>query len=74
MLLIPSSLQVDVLPVLRAAPTPQGCIESIPKRRSGIDRPGFRGTKIKNPGYWRRDSETAQMRRSRERRALVSSA
>ena len=26
-----------------------------------------------SPGYWRRDSETAQMRRSRERRALVSS-
>src|SRR6185503_104263 len=31
-------------------------------------------TKITNPGYRRRDSETAQMRRSRERRALVPSA
>jgi hypothetical protein len=32
-----------------------------------IYRPGYRGwAKIKNPGYWRRESEIAQMQRSLE--------
>lgn len=30
----------------------------VAKRRDGIYRPGYRGwTKIKNPSYWRRESE-----------------
>ena len=37
----------------------------VAKRRTGIYRPGYRGwTKIKNPGYWRREMEVAQMQRS----------
>lgn len=41
----------------------------VAKRRDGIYRPGFRGwTKIKNPSYWRRESEIAHMQHSRERR------
>ena len=42
----------------------------VAKRRTGIYRPGYRGwTKVKNPGYWRRDMEIEHIRRSRERRA-----
>ena len=38
------------------------------KRRNGIYRPAYRGwTKIKNPTYWRRDTELALMQRRRER-------
>ena len=34
-------------------------------RRDGIYRPGYRGwVKIKNPSYWRRDVEVAQMQRT----------
>ena len=41
----------------------------VAKRRTGIYRPGFRGwAKIKNPSYWRRESEIAHMQHSRERR------
>ena len=30
----------------------------VAKKRNGIYRPGYRGwTKVKNPSYWRRDSE-----------------
>jgi ATP-dependent DNA ligase len=40
----------------------------VAKRRNGTYRPGFRGwTKIKNQGYWRRESEIELMRRRRER-------
>lgn len=40
----------------------------VAKRRAGIYRPGCRGrTKIKNPGYWRRDSEIELMPHRRER-------
>jgi bifunctional non-homologous end joining protein LigD len=45
----------------------------VAKRRSGIYRPGYRGwTKIKNPSYWRRESEIAHMQRSGERRRPLS--
>jgi ATP-dependent DNA ligase len=45
----------------------------VAKRRSGISRPGYRGwTKIKNPSYWRRESEIAHMQRSGERRRPLS--
>jgi ATP-dependent DNA ligase len=41
----------------------------VAKRHTGVYRPGYRGwTKIKNPSYWRRESEIAQMERSREGR------
>jgi hypothetical protein len=41
----------------------------VAKRRTGIYRPGHRGwVKIKNPDYWRRESEIAGVRRSVERR------
>ena len=44
---------------------PEGIVA---KRRSGVYRPGHRGwTKIKNPGYWRRESEITHMERRRER-------
>ena len=47
----------------------------VAKRHKGIYRPGYRGwTKIKNPSYWRRESEIAQMQRSSERRARVASS
>jgi bifunctional non-homologous end joining protein LigD len=37
----------------------------VAKRRRGLYRPGFRGwIKIKNPGYWRRESEVEGFRRS----------
>jgi len=45
----------------------------VAKRRDGIYRPGYRGwTKIKNPGYWRRENEIAQMQRRRERARVPS--
>jgi hypothetical protein len=35
--------------------------------------PGYRGwTKIKNPTYWRRESEIAHVQRSRERARVAS--
>ena len=40
----------------------------VAKRRAGLYRSGYRGwTKIKNPAYWRRESEIEQMQRRRER-------
>ena len=40
----------------------------IAKRRAGLYRSGYRGwTKVKNPSYWRRESEVEQVRRRRER-------
>ena len=46
----------------------------VAKRRNSIYRPDYRGwTKIKNPSYWRRDSEVAQMQRGCERRSLMPS-
>jgi bifunctional non-homologous end joining protein LigD len=38
----------------------------VAKRRRGIYRPGRRGSwvKVKNPGYWRRESEVEGFRRS----------
>lgn len=45
----------------------------VAKRREGAYRPGYRGwTKIKNPGYWRRENEIAQMQRRRERARVPS--
>jgi ATP-dependent DNA ligase len=39
------------------------------KRRSGEYRPGYRGwVKVKNPAYWRRESEVEGFRRSLARR------
>jgi ATP-dependent DNA ligase len=38
----------------------------VAKRHTGTYRPGFRGwTKVKNLGYWRRESEIAHMQRGR---------
>jgi bifunctional non-homologous end joining protein LigD len=40
----------------------------VAKRRTAIYRPGYRSwTKVKNPGYWRRESEIAHMQRSHKR-------
>jgi bifunctional non-homologous end joining protein LigD len=42
----------------------------VAKRLLGPYRPGYRGwVKVKNPSYWRRQSEIEMMQRSRERRA-----
>jgi ATP-dependent DNA ligase len=39
----------------------------VAKWRASVYRSGYRGwTKVKNPDYWRRESEIAQMQRSRE--------
>ena len=39
----------------------------VAKRRAGLYRSGYRGwTKVKNPAYWRRESEIEAMRRRRE--------
>jgi ATP-dependent DNA ligase len=47
----------------------------VAKRRSGKYRPGYRGwVKVKNPGYWRRESEIEGVRRSFERRARAAAA
>jgi hypothetical protein len=47
----------------------------VAKRRTGLYRPGYRcSTKIKNPSYWRRESEIAQMQRSREHRVRLTVA
>ena len=41
----------------------------VAKRRAGLYRSGHRGwTKVKNPPYWRRDSEIELMQRRREKR------
>jgi bifunctional non-homologous end joining protein LigD len=40
----------------------------VAKRRAGLYRSGYRGwTKVKNPSYWRRESEIELMQRRRER-------
>ena len=40
----------------------------VAKRRAGLYRSGYRGwTKVKNPSYWRRESEVELMQRRRER-------
>ena len=40
----------------------------VAKRRAGVYRSGYRGwTKVKNPSYWRRESEIELMQRRRER-------
>jgi bifunctional non-homologous end joining protein LigD len=46
----------------------------VAKRRSGRYRPGQRGTwvKVKNPSYWRRESEVEGVRRSYERRTRTA--
>jgi ATP-dependent DNA ligase len=42
----------------------------VAKKLASRYRPGERGwVKVKNPYYWRRDSEREAMQRSRERRA-----
>jgi bifunctional non-homologous end joining protein LigD len=42
----------------------------VAKKRSSRYRPGDRGwVKVKNPSYWRRDSERVAMEQSRKRRA-----
>ena len=47
----------------------------VAKRKAGIYRSGYRGwTKIKNPSYWRRESEIAHMQRSGERTRLTALA
>jgi len=39
----------------------------VAKRHGGAYRPGYCSwTKVKNPSYWRREGEVAQMQRSRE--------
>jgi bifunctional non-homologous end joining protein LigD len=59
--------------VLFDAVVKHGVEGMVAKRRNGIYRPGCRGwTKIKNPTYWRRESEIAHMQRSRERRLTVA--
>ena len=41
----------------------------VAKRRAGLYRSGYRGwTKVKNPSYWRRESEIELMQRRRETR------
>ena len=41
----------------------------VAKRREGVYRPGYRGwTKVKNPSYWRRESEIQAMQRQRAAR------
>jgi ATP-dependent DNA ligase len=44
----------------------------VAKRRDGIYRSGYRGwMKVKNPSYWRRESEIELMHRPRERVAAA---
>ena len=46
----------------------------VAKKRSGLYRPGYRGwTKLKNPGYWRRESEIEHMQSGRKELNPVSS-
>ena len=46
----------------------------VAKKRSGLYRPGYRGwTKLKNPGYWRRESEIEHMQSGRKELKTVSS-
>ena len=48
----------------------------VAKRLRGVYRPGERGSwvKVKNPAYWRRESEVEGVRRSLERRGAMSRA
>jgi ATP-dependent DNA ligase len=46
----------------------------VAKRRDSLYRSGQRGwVKVKNPNYWRRDSEIESMQRRRERVSRVAS-
>jgi bifunctional non-homologous end joining protein LigD len=55
-------------PVLFDAVVAHGLEGVVAKKRDGIYRPGYRGwTKIKNPTYWRRDSELELVGRRRAR-------
>jgi bifunctional non-homologous end joining protein LigD len=55
---------------LYAAVCEQGLEGVVAKKHSGLYRPGERGwIKVKNPSYWRRDSEVEGVRRSAEQRA-----
>ena len=54
--------------VLYDAVVEHGLEGVVAKKRNGTYRPGYRAwTKIKNPTYWRRDTELALMQRRRER-------
>jgi ATP-dependent DNA ligase len=56
-------------PELYAAVCEHGLEGIVAKRSASTYRPGQRGwVKVKNPGYWRRESEIEMMQRSRERR------
>jgi bifunctional non-homologous end joining protein LigD len=51
-------------PALWAAVTDMGLEGVVAKRRTGLYRPGYRGwVKVKNPAYWRRDSEAEGFRK-----------
>jgi len=53
--------------VLFEAVVEHGLEGVVAKKRNGIYRPGYRGwTKIKNPSYWRRESEIEHMRSGRK--------
>jgi hypothetical protein len=73
-------LQIGMIPRCEQSfGTPHVCdrgLEGIvAKRRSGKYRSGYRGwVKVKNPGYWGRESEVEGIRRSHERRARASTA
>jgi bifunctional non-homologous end joining protein LigD len=55
---------------LFAAVVEHGLEGVVAKRCDRVYRPGYRGwTKIKNPGYWRRESELEPMQRQRNRAA-----
>jgi bifunctional non-homologous end joining protein LigD len=61
--------------VLFEAVVEHGLEGVVAKRRTAAYRPGYRGwTKIKNPSYWRRESEIAHMQRSRDRRTQMKAA
>jgi bifunctional non-homologous end joining protein LigD len=62
-------------PALYAAVCAHGLEGVVAKKLSDRYRPGERGwVKLKNPNYWRRDSEIEAMQRSRERRRAVKPA
>jgi bifunctional non-homologous end joining protein LigD len=47
----------------------------VAKRRNGRYKPGYRGwVKVKNPAYWRRESELEGVRRSHEGRTRATTA
>ena len=53
-------------------PLPRGT--DSPCSRNGLYRPAYRGwIKVKNPGYWRGESELAAITRSVQRRAVAVS-